>query len=256
MANKTTSRTVFDWKRNYLTVLSLLMAVVFITVGFGFALANSTLDNAQKWTFIVFLVFFPFFGVSLATWLILRHSRKLAVAAKDDQPIWQLMSPQKQRQKMNLEIRQLADELAIKNEQVNQLRTAFIVAEDLALRQIEFEVKSHLVRNVAIRGAEFDSVHLDAEKFTFIEVTFIATEKLSQEKINAILKKVEHAQRAVVQLRPGSKVRLLLILVTQLSREAEANFRANLASKFTNTPVDVDIRLFDFEQLQKSFAVD
>jgi Holliday junction resolvase-like predicted endonuclease len=256
MVNKSATRTPFDWKRNYLVVIAGLMALLYFTLGIGFAFTSSGLDPIQRWTFIIFLILFPISGVGLIAFLIIRHSRKLVVSEKDDQLVWQIMPPMKQRQKMNMEVVELAKSLQISSEQVNQLRTAFIIAEDLALRQIEFELKSPLVRNVSIRGAEFDAVHLDSEKFVCIEVTFVATDKLTQDKINVILKKVEHAQRAVLQFRPGSKVRLLLILVTQIDRDAEASLRSTLAAKFSHTPVDVDIRLFDFEKLQKAFAIE
>jgi hypothetical protein len=48
----------------------------------------------------------------------------------------------------------------------------------------------------------------------------------------------------------------LLVLVTQLDEEGEAKLRSKLVSKFSSTPVDVDIRLLDFQTLQKIYAED
>jgi hypothetical protein len=49
-----------------------------------------------------------------------------------------------------------------------------------------------------------------------------------------------------------------MVLVTQLDQVGEAKLRAAVVKKFTpdTTPVDVDIRLLDFESLQKIYTID
>ena len=46
----------------------------------------------------------------------------------------------------------------------------------------------------------------------------------------------------------------MFALVTQLDQTGEAKLRSILGDKFSETPVDVDIRLFDFEELQRIFT--
>ncbi len=49
----------------------------------------------------------------------------------------------------------------------------------------------------------------------------------------------------------------MLVLVTQLTRDEEEQLRGVLISRrFTDTPVDIDIRLLDFEELQKIYVTD
>jgi hypothetical protein len=51
--------------------------------------------------------------------------------------------------------------------------------------------------------------------------------------------------------------RLMVVLVTQLNFEDEERLRKSLGSKrFSGTPVDVDIRLLDFEALQRIYVTD
>jgi len=48
-----------------------------------------------------------------------------------------------------------------------------------------------------------------------------------------------------------------VILVTQLNFEDEERLRKSLNTKrFSGTPVDVDIRLLDFEALQRIYVTD
>lgn len=246
----------FRPSRNHLIVIASLMAVACFSCGLALALGASHLDQNQKWFLIFFLSFFSFFSIIFCTWLILRHSRELAVVQKDDTFSWQIMLPETQRRKMNTEVRELAAVLGIPAQQISDLRSAYIVAEDLALRQLEQETKIPVVRHVTIEGAEFDGIMVNRDIVTCIDTTFLVTSHLSQEKISTILKKVDFATKKLNDVRPGSKFRLLLALVTQLDQEGEARLRSTLISKFSATPVDVDIRLLDFEGLQRIFATD
>jgi hypothetical protein len=48
-----------------------------------------------------------------------------------------------------------------------------------------------------------------------------------------------------------------MVLVTQLTRQDEEHLRSVLDTRrFSTTPVDIDIRLLDFEVLQKIYVTD
>jgi hypothetical protein len=79
---------------------------------------------------------------------------------------------------------------------------------------------------------------------------------ISQDKIDLMLKKTGLAKRSLKQMGVDSKVRLLMVLVTQFDAAAEKNLRSTLVKKFQATPVDVDIHWLDFEGLQKTYAID
>src|SRR6476661_8978168 len=99
------------------------------------------------------------------------------------------MPPENQRRKLNLEITELAEILAIDENQVSDLRSAYIVAEDLAMRKLEQESNISLLRHVSLESAEFDAVLISTEVIKFVEVTFLVTPNIRQEKITAILRK-------------------------------------------------------------------
>ncbi len=112
------------------------------------------------------------------------------------------------------------------------------------------------MRYVCIGNAEFDAVLMKQDFVICIELVFLVMPIVPQEKINLLLNKILVAQETFKQINFEAKIKLLLVVVTQLDRIQEKELRSNLIKKFLSTPVDVDIRLLDFESLQKIYAID
>lgn len=240
--------------RNYLTLIIALIVLACLAMSVGFGLSAAHISDTQRWFFVLFLILFPIFGLSLSIWLILRHFRKLSVSEIDDQIPWRIMSPEKQQRKLNTEVYDLSQLLGIPDEQMSDLRSAYIVAEDLALRSIEQEAEYSLKRHVSLDRADFDAILINDDIIKCIEVTFAITSDISQEKINLMQKKADLLKKNLIKMRPLTKIVLMVVLVTQLDKNAEGELRSNIAKKFGQTPVDVEIRWFDFETLQRTYA--
>lgn len=200
------------------------------------------------------------FGGAVALFIVvalLDAAEKRRQAAIDDRRFirWDAAMPEIQRQNVNLEVRELARLLGVGNDQLADLLSAYIVAEDLALRQIQQEENLPLMRHVSIGGTSFDAILVEQDLITCIEVSFLVIPDVRQEKIRAILKKIAQAKKSLVTMKSRLRLRLMLVLVTQLSAEEEEQLRGRLVTRrFTETPVDVDIRLLDFEMLQKVYV--
>ena len=240
--------------RNYLILVVGFAAFVSVSVGIAIAFASQHLNQIQLWILIAFLAIFPIIALGIITQLILRFTNKLTVGEHDDAIDWEIVSAIKQKENINLEVSELAKAMKVPAEQMNDLRSAYIVAEDLALRKIQQEAEIPLMRYVNIGDAEFNALCIDKDLITCVEVTFVVTPDIKQKKISNILKKLASAKSTLRRIREGSRIRLLLVIVTQLDREGEAKLRSSLVSKFTSTPVDVDIRLLDFHTLQQVYA--
>jgi hypothetical protein len=130
------------------------------------------------------------------------------------------------------------------------------VAEDLALRQVQHEEKLPVLRHVSVANMPFDGVLVKQDLITCIAVTFLVVPEIRQEKVDSMVRKMAAVKKALAQARSDAKLRFLLVLVTQLSREDEARLRSSLAGRFSATTVDIDIRLLDFETLQRTYAID
>lgn len=195
-------------------------------------------------------------GLLFFLWTNLNQWKRITVGETNQRLAWEIDLPESQRQKLNHEVIALAKILDISQEQLSDLLSAYIVAEDLALRQIQQEARMPVMRHVQIGNVPFDGVLVKQDVVTCIEVTFLVTPNIGQDKINQILNKMAATKRAFSRLNTAAKMRLLLVLVTQLDQQAEAQLRSSLVKKFGQTPVDVDIRLLDFEGLQKIYTID
>jgi hypothetical protein len=177
-------------------------------------------------------------------------------AAVDDRKFihWDAAMPELQRQNVNVEVRELAKQLQLDDDQLGDLLSAYVVAEDLALRQIQQEENLPLMRHVSIGRTTFDGILADQDLITCIEVSFLVTPDIRQEKIESMLKKAAQAKKNLAEMKSRLRLRLMLVLVTQLSPEEEEALRAMLVTRrFSETPVDIDIRMLDFEMLQKVY---
>lgn len=212
--------------------------------------------RAQEWPATGLFVFSLFSSVALTVLYVTRNRR--VMAAGDRRFIkWDASSPELQRQNVNLEVRELAKLLGVENEPMSDLLSAYIVAEDLALRQIQQEEKLPLLRHVQLGSTPFDAILIEQDMITCIEVSFLVVPDVRQDKIEAILKKINIAKKNLAALKLRMRLRLMLVLVTQLSPEEEEHLRGVLITRrFSDTPVDIDIRLLDFEALQKTYATD
>ncbi|MBK6751520.1 MAG: hypothetical protein KA956_15675 [Pyrinomonadaceae bacterium] len=189
--------------------------------------------------------------------VLLYMADKRRTAATDDRKFirWDAAMPELQRQNVNLEVHELARLLNVGGDSLTDLLTAYIVAEDLALRQIQQEENLPLMRHVNIGGASFDGILVEQDLITCIEVSFLVTPDVRQEKIESMLKKVSLAKKNLAEARSRLRLRLMLVLVTQMTQDEEEHLRGMLITRrFTETPVDIDIRMLDFEMLQKVYV--
>jgi hypothetical protein len=239
---------------NFLTVAIVLIVLFCLPSALALIFAPANLDSTARTALVSFLILFPTVGFAVSLWLILRLARKVATGENDNLINWRMMRPENQRRKLNAEVLEIAEVLAISPEQLSDLRSVYIVAEDLALRKIEQEAKASLLRHIVIETAEFDAILVDQDVVKCVEVMFLVSPVIPQSKINVVLRKVGYVKKLFDKVRPGTKLILTLLLVTQFESENELKLRSQVGSQLSATPVDVDIRIFDFEELQKTFA--
>lgn len=239
----------FDRKQsNYpLIAVTLILFVVLIA---GVVVSVRADDVAAAG---IFLASALIFGVVV----LIDIANRRRIEAVDDRKFirWDAAMPEIQRQNVNVEVRELARLLGVGEDGLADLLSAYIVAEDLALRQVQQEENLPLMRHVSIGGTPFDAIMVEHDLITCIEVAFLVIPDVRQEKIESMLKKISLAKKNLVEQRSRLRLRLMLVLVTQLSVEEEERLRGMLVTRrFSDTPVDIDIRLLDFEMLQKVYV--
>lgn len=180
--------------------------------------------------------------------------KKSETTALDETFAWSLIAPEQQNRKLNLAVAWILETLGLSENERDQVRQAYVVAEDLALRQIEFEYDLPFFRHRMIEGVPFDAVAIVNKDVLCAEVVFLAKPEISIEQFELILKKAVYVNERVNVLRPNSKALLLLVLVTQFSRGDEEKFQKTLRKYLhENAQVEIDARLFNFDYLQHTF---
>lgn len=250
---KQSERTLVNFARpssNYLVLAIGVIVLICLVIGLISAVSSQS-------TIAAVLFGVSTFGLVVFLLLNLNHWKRLAVGEQHKSLSWEVDLPESQRLKLNQEVKELAEILEIPDEQMSDLLSAYIVAEDLALRQIQQEARLPLMRHVQIGNTPFDGVLVKNDLITCVEVTFLVTPKISKEKINQVLQKISLPVKSLKNLKTKARLRLLLVMVTQLDEAQENQLRDLIVERFktSSTPVDVDIRLLDFEELQKIYAV-
>jgi hypothetical protein len=235
-------------KLNYpLAIAAVLMALLLIA---GVVVSARSGETAAA---LLFLCAAGMFVVVV----LLNAAMNRRMAAVDDRKFihWDAAMPELQRQNVNIEVRELARVLRVEDDQLNDLLSAYIVAEDLALRQIQQEENLPLMRHVSIGRTPFDGILVDQDLIACIEVAFLVTPDVRQDRIEAMLKKVTQAKKNLTDMKSRLRLRLMIVLVTQLTADEEEHLRAMLLTRrFADSPVDIDIRMLDFEMLQKLYV--
>ena len=212
--------------------------------------------TAQNWLLVgILLVLFVVVAIFAVKSIL--QSRKI-LARKDQKRIdWESALPEIQRQNLNIEVFELSKILEVESAQISDLQSAYIVAEDLALRQIQQEENVPLMRHVTLGKAPFDAVMVKHDVISCIEVAFLVAPDMRQERVEAMMRKIALVKKTFGEMQIPMKLRLMMVLVTQLTPEDEDQLRSVLNSKrFAETPVDIDIRLLDFESLQRIYVTD
>ena len=210
----------------------------------------------RAWAFVaVFAV--SLIGLGIYSYLSSRTTRKLAAAQDESRIDWESALPEVQRESLNIEVVELSRILEVTAEQISDLQSAYIVAEDLALRQIQQEEQVPILRHVSIGEVPFDAVLVKQDIIICVEVSFLVAPELRQERIDSMMRKMGRVRKVIEQMNVAMKTRLMVVLVTQLTYEDEERLRRTLGTKrFAGTPVDVEIRLLDFEALQRIYVTD
>ena len=256
-------------RSNQLIIIAVLIGLIYIAAGIVLAFANQAFDGYQKWPLIIFMAVFPLFAIAMFAWLVSKHHTKLYTATPTIAEMsLNTLTPDQQRRKLNSEVSLIISSNGIANSdgkkkitsdgmQRNEIRAAFIVAEDLALRQLELEYGDAFMRHAALEGVPFDGVWINTDKIAGIEVKFLDVPQLSQEAVDTLLDKAEYAAARLRRTRPDADFSFVLTLVTQLGAEEQTKLRMGLENKFALTPVKkIELKVYDFDNLLNTFTAD
>ncbi len=235
--------------------ISVLAPAVLVLVPLLVLLILSAIRN--DW-FVFGLVLISMAAATIC-FIALAVSRQRLSARSDHRRLdWVACEPDVQRENLNVEVAELARVLQIEPEQESDLQSAYIVAEDLALRQIQQEENVPILRHVSLGATPFDAILVKNDIVCCIDLSFLVVPDLRQEKIDAVFKRMSTVKKHFDLKGVKMRLRLMIVLVTQLTVEDDERLRSTLSRKrFEQTPVEsLEIRFLDFESLQRIYVTD
>jgi hypothetical protein len=113
-----------------------------------------------------------------------------------------------------------------------------------------------VMRHISVGGVPFDAAFTKGDILVCCEVCFLVSPELGQDRVAAMMRKIGAVKRSIAEMNIGLEVRLMVVLVTQMAAADVEKLRETLSTKrFASTPVDIDIRLMDFEGLQRVYVL-
>ncbi len=204
---------------------------------------------------------FPLLALFFLGWFIARHgNRTYAEAEAIRETFVTPLTAAEQHAKVGKELSAFADEaIASTGYQpdeatLQEMCTTYLVAGDLALRQLGLEYPDGLRRHVAIADTPFDGVVTEAERLFAIEVKLLPTGDLRQEILNSVLERAEQTARRLTRTAPQKKFMLLLLLVVAATAEEREHLRENMIRRLSAATIDVDLVIYDYNELHRNLA--
>ncbi len=249
---QTTQRLV----RNPLGIIAIFIFLVYGIAGLVLGYSAGDLQPSEKLPMIWFLVIFPVVVLAAFLWLVSCHHEKLYAPSDfpDKEGFFRAQTPVEQKQHIDAEVEEIQSET---NQDTSErldvsetiaVRHDYILAEELAFREIEGEFGVPVLRNVALGTAEINGVLNYKGKRTAIEIKF--RRRPSWKRL--IGQTIDRFDRI---LESHGSIPVILAIVTEgltEERRKRAISEARVLSQKSSRPLK--LKLYDFGELKKKYG--
>jgi hypothetical protein len=256
-------RTAGKLARNPLGVIALFILLIYAIAALLLGVRGAEGTPEERLPLIWFLVPFPVLVLFVFAWLVSRHHAKLYAPAdfRDDAVFLRILSPEQQREKLDVELQFLGEQEALKQQHPADRpdryepisRAEYLLVEDLALRAIEAELGVPLKRHVFVADpfvgrVEFDAVADTGDRVIFIEVKYLNHPKVRLDVISRFVERLNLLPKG----RLGTRNAAILAFVTKVPLDADPAPRVKDMVAASSVPVE--IRILDYRKLLDKFG--
>ncbi len=259
--------------RNPLGIIALFIVLVYGIAALVLGVSSDNLQTEERLPLIYFLVFFPCIVLFVFYRLVAKHHVKLYAPDdfQDKEGFFRALSPLEQRQKLEEELKHIEEEtkddaptpssqhkrvLAVEMEGAGILkqsltRHAYVLAEELAFREIEREFGVSVHRQVAI-GMDYgyDGIFLQQGKHVAIEIKYT---KRPQHTKMIMKKELDRFSRIAQTMKPEPSF-LFVVIAEGLNDKQKSIENEKLTQMVEEAKLPVQIRLFDFDKLKEKYG--
>jgi hypothetical protein len=250
--------------RNPLGTIALFIVLVYGIAGLVLGVSSGSLEPSERQPLVWFLVVFPLVVLVAFYRLVTVHHVKLYAPHDfpDADGFFRALTPSEQKDRLEQEIRELETtpglvegekDVPVEMEGTGLMRGlstrhAWVLAEEVAFRELESEFGASIQRQVAVAG-DFgvDGVFLDKGKIRIVEIKFTRQPGLAHIARRA----AEQLGLIAENLKPASFIIAIVVEGVPSERELE---RAQ--EQLKSMPFPVDLRVYDFDELKRKYGVD
>lgn len=257
--------------RNPLGIIALFIVLVYGIAAFVLGVSSSNLQPNERLPLIYFLVIFPVIVLVAFYRLVSHHHVKLYAPDdfQDKDGFFRALSPLEQKQKLDEEIKSIEEEtktaetinsktpISVEMENAGFLKSvttrhAYVLAEELAFREIEREFGVYVHRQVAI-GPDYgvDGVFQYGEKSIAVEIKF---SKRPQHTRTIMQREIERFSK-YAQFNKASSVFLMAIVADGWTAEQRKNELDMLSIMARETKLPIKLRIYDFDELRMKYGI-
>lgn len=246
---------------NPLGIIALFLALVDGIAAVALGVTTGSLSAALQAVLVWFIVLFPAVVLIVFYLLVTRHHTKLYAPKDYESPdgFFRALTPEEQRVRMERELAREAVDAASSTPVQEPERTAgkstrtwrqsLMLAEELAIRELEHETGINVVRQVAVAGSiEVDGAYLEYGKLTLVEVKLV-NDRSTSETVRSAFARFDRIAQGV---KPVAFVLILLALDEDSKGVQELVLLSRNLAKDAKYPVDV--RVYDHFELQQKYG--
>ncbi|MEK7724349.1 MAG: hypothetical protein AAB336_08390 [Acidobacteriota bacterium] len=143
---------------------------------------------------------------------------------------------------------------------IRNIRAEVVLAEDLTIRQLEADYKTSIIRQVKFESENIivpldGIIRVGENLFRGVEVKYI-TEVSVKKNVRNLLADISLLANRLSALNLPDNISLLVAIVGKDIKEDSFNLiRNQFNSLVKGMPISVELRFFDFEELQKRFGI-
>ncbi len=258
--------------RNPLGIIALFIVLVYGIAGLVLGVSAGKLDPSERQPLVWFLVVFPVVVLAVFYRLVAAHHVKLYAPNDfpDAEGFFRALTPSEQKQRLEQEIREfesappVIEGDRIKGEKVvavemegtglfkRMSRThTWLLAEELAFRELESEFGAPIHRQVAIADSGVDGVLIDKGTLRVIEIKFTRGPSLGR-----IVGHAADQLRRVAEKVGGRASFILAVVVEAMPLERlESEIERAQERLSRSFPIPIELRVYDFSELKEKYGV-